>query len=229
MEEKLYPHSYTPQVIMDKVRQNASLPGLTNHQLKCKETIVSLYRSWMGFETARLHNMCGDLQIAMEALDGFFFTDSLTSTSLVGPGRRIASPIVSLLVERNVFKNGHPGNEDLVNRNTLPWGRAVSVTNDKLNIYIDTFRHGSLGTMADIMETLVHEMAHAAMIVFMCKCKHCNGAACHSDILGPHGHGRLWIQMMEFMRTTIRGWDSGLAGFSTRDIYWLLDWELEPN
>lgn len=65
--------------------------------------------------------------------------------------------------------------------------------------------------LEDVLETLVHEMAHAYFMLFACPCESCQRE------LGATGHGPVWQELKQAMYRRIRRWDWSLRYFYADD------------
>lgn len=196
---------------------------LTQHpddiQTYYQREFVTIYKRWKSEETPiydrRPNTLNEDLQSAMKALDGFFFAGSLTRPAPYG---MYGDPIANLEVQDNIFCEGEPGHQAYLGiGRTVLLGAARPEGAGWTTIYIDTLECGCGRTVKSIFETLVHEMAHAIYISFACDGTECQQEASRPGAIGQRGHGRLWVQMAELMRTAIRGWDDDLADFYNTD------------
>lgn len=209
--------SHKPQAIMDEVKRFTWQPD--HVQEGYKRDFVTFYQRWLGMrvpkDAKQLKKFNQGLQWAMEALDAFFFAGCLTRPP---PYSRYGSRLVDLQVQKNVFGMGEPGYQSYLSIGVpVLLGAASHFGGGLTTIFIDTFQNGSPRTIETILETLVHEMAHAIYFSFACDAPGCKGLAAHSRILGQRGHGRLWMQMAEYMRDTIQTWDYSLANFYNTD------------
>lgn len=217
------PLAHNPQDIMDEVANLASLPLHLHNISFARDLFVEIYRAWNGRNThddlRQLLNS-GQIRTAMRALDIYFFGKALTSTT---PTRNWTA-LKDLHVEGNIFAEGHKGHA--VRPNQRAFGVIDFSERGEATIYIDAFSpDGSPRTTKQILETLVHEMAHAIYGSFACECQSCDGT--DPEVLGPNGHGRLWVQLLERMRDTIRSWDEALGDFYDEDLEWYERYEQE--
>lgn len=218
---RLIKRSHKPQDILDVVKRLTVQPDY--FQQKYKSNFVECYQNWIGMETPddvhRLEELKGDLQMAMQALDAFFFAGSLTRPRPYG---KYGRPVADLKVQNNIFAMGQPGHRAYFKTGQpLPLGLASPKGDGRTTIFIDTLRNGSPMTVESTFETLVHEMAHAIFLSFACGGADCKREAKSPRILGQRGHGNMWLEMAEHMRNTIQTWDEDLADFySTDDLRW---------
>lgn len=218
----LTPQAHTPQALLDTVKTFTSLFSYhprTDDVLK----FVSIYKSWMGkssHDDLKELIDSGHIRMAMSALDTAFFGGALFGRP-IGPSSswdNFEPALKELHIEGNIFAIGHKGYA--VSPDDTAVGLALPLGNGQVAIYIEAFyRDGSAQTIEDILETAVHEMAHAIFKGFACQCPSCNCS--DPTVLGKEGHGRLWVEMAEHMRNTIRSWDEALNDFYDPDeILW---------
>ncbi|KAI7779410.1 hypothetical protein LA080_000890 [Diaporthe eres] len=190
------------------------------HQQQGKKRFVKSYQNWVGMETPndvqQLEDLYSDIQIAMEALDTFFFRRHLTRLS---PNEEhYEMPVADLKVQNNIFVMGQPGHQAYLGIGLpLLLGAAARMSDGRVTIFIDTLVNGSPRSVESIFETLVHEMAHAIFHSFACRRGDCTRIATRPGILGQYGHGDMWVGMAEHMKNTIQGWDKDLAHFYNTD------------
>lgn len=212
--------SRKPREILNKVKRYTSQPNY--NQEDHKRDFVRCYQLWKGMrapnDAEKLQELQRDLRSAMKALGGFFFHEVLTANWHV-QGK---TAFKELKLEGNIFSKGHVGHYELLRTQdmTIPMGLCVPDADGQTTIYIDAFRNGNPQYIESIFETLVHEMAHAIFQSFKYRgCGNCNIS--NPAVLGTHGHGLVWVGMVEHMKDTIRTWDNALAKFyDTDDIRW---------
>lgn len=191
---KLIKLSHKPQGILDAVKEFTS--QIDPVQLYHKQEFVAIYKRWAGKKTlkneGRFRNFSEDLEIASDALDGFFFGGSISA---------------DLKAQNDIFYGDdfHPDCVGLC-------GMTRASDDGDVVIYIDT-SPSTHATVQSILETLAHEMAHAIYESFKCSCESCIRTTDRWEILGPDWHGELWSKMAEHMRATIQAWDNDLANF----------------
>lgn len=194
--------AHRPRCILDAVKKFTSTPD--NVQLAARDRFVSLRKAWGfrftgGSDDQELHDVVRDAAVA---LDTYFFARSLT---FIPPGADSAA-LEAIHVDRNIFEVGHIGHHVV----TPEDGHIYGMTDGygQTTIYIDAMHKGGPLAIKSIFETLVHEMAHAIYNCFACECESCDQE--DPRVLGPGGHGRLWVKLMEHMRDTIRSWFNDL-------------------
>ncbi|KAG6364327.1 hypothetical protein INS49_005928 [Diaporthe citri] len=213
--------AHKPQDIWDEVARLANLPLSLRNIYFARRIFVAVYKHWNGRNThddIRQLLDSGELHLAMTALDFHFFGRALTGTTQT----RNWPALAELHVEGNIFAEGHIGHA--VRSESAAHALVHPSEHGKSTIYIDAFHlDGSPQTPKELLEILVHEMAHAAYDSFACRCKSCNDS--DPEVLGGYGHGRLWVKLVEHMRDTIRSWDKALEDFYTEDLEWMHNWE----
>jgi len=213
--------SHQPKDILDVVKQFTR--QINNTRLLYKEVFVVIYKIWtrmeMSDDQGRFDDLTRHLNIAMKTLDGFFFGGLLTG---IGPFSDRGGGVTVLKTANNIFAEGQIGHALFLRTGLAAIRGLTAPTLDgKTFIYIDTSRGDIPKSMKDILETLVHEMAHAIYLSFSCRCARCQYDSGRSEVLGQQGHGRLWKEMAEHMRDTIQSWDCHLEDFLDGDkIEW---------
>ena len=151
------------------------------------------------------------LRSLMQALDTFFFSNLLTE----GP-----DPIVKLEFRDDIFsqigKLGE-GQQELLGNATLEWAPGQSRSALRVTIRVDATQAWPVEErnvrrdLIDVLETLVHEMAHAYLIVFVCRCDECLRE------MGAKGHGPVFRELKQAMYMEMRRWDVSLRNFYIDD------------
>lgn len=141
----------------------------------------------------------------MRSLDDFFFSGLLTGGT---------DPIVRLEFGENIFNEiGTPGKGGWFNIGMTEGGEHASTVKLRIRLEacdpIESWRagHRVRFDLFSLLETLVHEMAHAYYISFTCPCGYCQRE------MGATGHGPVWQELKQAMYMTMRGWDPSLASF----------------
>lgn len=215
--------SHNPQHILNEVKT------FTRHldyiQQSHMRNFVQIYKRWISVETTgdadQLNDLRKDLVFAMGALDGFFFSRTLTA-GWHGQGNEA---ILGLKFEGNIFFEGHCGYDAGLRIQNKRVPKGLTSTRDGLTtIFIDAFGNGVPRTIMDIFETLLHEIAHAIFQQFRTReCESCNIS--DPAVLGSYGHGLVWVGLVQHMRDTIRSWDRVLNNFFTEDLEWMHHWK----
>lgn len=195
--------SYQPQPLLRRTKEFFQREDLIADQILAQSVFVQVFKS----RTFRLNPTEPDLRWLMYAMDTFFFSSLLTGDQ---------DPLVRFEFGENIFK-------DFINvRKTrkITWGRARpegGIQDWRMLISVEASTpwvwEGCLirRTFKEVLETLVHEMAHAYLGLFSCLCW-----SCRMEI-GPSGHGHVWRELKEAMYMTIRGWDPSLWDFYIND------------
>lgn len=206
--------AHKPQDILDEVANLAKLPLALHNVTFARDVFVTVYKEWKGRNKKNdLRQLIdsGHLRSAMTALDIYFFGRALTRTT---PSRHWTA-LKELYVEGNIFAEGQRGYA--VRLQHAISGLASTCKDGQTTIYIDALNaNGSPRTPESILEILVHEMAHAIYQSFSCRCQGCN--CLDPKVLGPYGHGRLWVGLAHHMGKTIRSWDEALKNFYAEDL-----------
>jgi len=155
-----------------------------------------------------------DLRVFMQLLDAFFFSGRFTGGK---------DPRVKLEFRGDIFEQWDAFKEGKRMTWTAGFARwlfkdvGASRVRIKVNIEVDAseprLREGRLARRAliQVLETLVHEMAHAHFILFACQCLSCQGQ------IGASGHGAVWQELKQAMSAEIRSWDWSLRNFYMND------------
>ncbi|KAJ2983784.1 hypothetical protein NUW58_g6191 [Xylaria curta] len=107
------------------------------------------------------------------------------------------------------------------NSPSLPWGftrdRYVRGYGPIAEIHIagELFFGGPV-PLWFFLETLLHEMVHAYINLYLCRC-----AGCYANMLdtyGVTGHGRTFLMLIDTIDQTVKTWNAGLAGVMTGKI-----------
>lgn len=203
------PLAHTPQDVFETVTSLARLSPRAHNVSFARWLFVMIYKQWSGRDThgdMRQLLASGHVRTAMEALDTFFFGRALTMTT----PERSWPALGQFYVEGDVFGKGHIGHA--VRPDAPAYGLVAGSWRGDTAMYLDAFElDGSPRAIKGLLETLVHEMAHALFESFACRCPRCNQF--DPKVLGHDGHGRLFVALVRHMRDTIRGWDKTLEDF----------------
>lgn len=205
----LTPLAHTPQDVFETVTSLARLSPRAHNVSLAKWLFVTIYKQWSGRNThddMRQLLDSGHIRAAMDALDTYFFGKALT----IRTPERNWSALGEIHVEGNIFAEGHIGHA--VRPDAPAHGLVAGTWRGDTVMYLDAFDlDGSPRTIKQLLETLVHEMAHALYESFACRGRCCNQL--DPEVLGVDGHGRLWVELVGHMRDTIRSWDKTLEDF----------------
>lgn len=146
----------------------------------------------------------------MHYLDNLFFSGILTYDH--------RDPMVKLEFRDDIFDQV----DKLGENDRGIWGQTTAVNEGntstlRMKIEVDaTHPHRRKGLIVkrelkDVLETLVHEMAHAYLMLFACQCESCGMET------GVTGHRPVWQELKQVMYMTIRQWDSSLRNFYADD------------
>ncbi|KAG6368088.1 hypothetical protein INS49_002288 [Diaporthe citri] len=205
----LQQHSYQPQALLKRTKEFFEREELLDkYQTTARSNFVDIFKT--GGPEFVLDQTESQLRMLMQSLDTFFFSSLLT---------RDQDPIVRLEFGENIF--GEIGT--LEERGSLTLGRTEGemetrgASTFKLRIRVEACdpwsreEHTVRRDLTCLLETLVHEMAHAYYISFTCLCGLCQRE------MGARGHGPAWQELKQAMYMTIRRWDRDLWGFYTND------------
>lgn len=195
--------SYQPQPLVQRTKEFFQRDDLIADQILAQGVFVEVFKS----RNFRLNPTEPDLRWLLYALDVFFFSGLLTGGQ---------DALVRLEFGENIFdqfKNYRATGQEF-------WGltRPEGTFGDyrmliRLEASTPWWFEGCLVrlTFKEVLETLVHEMAHAYLGLFSCPCW-----SCLMEI-GRSGHGHVWRELKEAMCMTIRGWDPSLWDFYIND------------
>lgn len=151
------------------------------------------------------------LRLLMQSLDTYFFSGLLTGGQ---------DPIVRLESREDIFRQflTYRDGQMLYWGLTSPDNNGANVWDYRMKIEVEaseprpwweggTVRRDSM----DVLQTLVHEMAHAYLMLFSCPCWSCRME------LGPTWHGSVWQELKQAMYMEIRRWDPALQGLYIND------------
>lgn len=195
--------SYQPQQLLQRTKEFVQREDLIADQIFAQSIFVQVFKS----QQFRLNPTESDLRWLMHAMDTFFFSSLLTGGQ---------DPLVRLEFGEDIFKEFR----SLRETRKLSWGRTRSVGGIQdwrmlISVEASTpwWFEGCLvrRTFKEVLQTLVHEMAHAYLELFSCRCW-----SCQLEV-GPSGHGLVWRELKENMYMTIRRWDPSLWDFYTND------------
>ncbi|KAI0798746.1 hypothetical protein GGR55DRAFT_553568 [Xylaria sp. FL0064] len=188
--------------------------NLTPKQLQARAKIISLYTELEGSETPVDHCLITKF---MRLFDQYFFFGAMANKG--------CPPRTKCVVLEQVHKSKvQPAVLDVAN-NELAKPLALCRTEYirglgpfcKIHImgkgyYKDdpTMQHSALEnpTLQFFLENLIHEMVHAYITLFMCRCKPCSLDTPNTD--GFTGHGPAFVKLLACIDQTLITWDVGL-------------------
>ncbi len=207
LEFKLKFQAYTSQCLVENTIFS-SFPthddrNLTPKQLaaraQIKELFIDVKNSRMPFNTELIAKF-------MRLFDQFFFFGAMANNTIPHLFPKMwETPVRDPL-------------EDDPNTRKIPWG----FTSDRYvrgygpycqinlagpSFYILTPR---IMTPRFFIETLIHEMVHAYINLYLCRCQ-----LCYSDLpntRGVTGHGPTFLMLLDCIDRTMRSWDIGMSG-----------------
>lgn len=193
-------NSYQPRQLLQRTKEFFEREELLDkRQTEARFFFVHAFKTGQpqfGFNPSQ-----SQLRLFMGFLDTFFFS------GLLAAGK---NPIVRLEFRGNIFGEiGTPGNNG---RFTL--GRTEGSVDDEdvlITIAVEACdpwsEEGNIARrdLLSLLETLVHEMAHAYFMYFACPCGLCQRE------MGATGHGPVWQELKKAMYMTIRRWDLSLG------------------
>ncbi|RYP36928.1 hypothetical protein DL767_003176 [Monosporascus sp. MG133] len=132
-------------------------------------------------------------------IDNFFFFGQLRDHLDVGFGMDVVAP-----TEDGSVKEG--------------WNGYTVLRGDRCHLKVNIGSKKQIFPLMAIAETLVHEMAHAYLMLFSARnCEKCDKARLGTIGLPGDGHGLIFQMLHRIMVTTIREWDDGLKDLAAKD------------
>lgn len=211
LEFKLKPQMYDSRCLVENTVASF-LPtegdrNLTPTQIAAREKITTLFKK-LGPNTRLGPNKqpfgTEELSQFMQLFDEFFFFGAM-----VNKGRPRVFFRIWTLGDRHANRLVSPFFEPI-----LPWGftrdRYVRGYGPVSEIHIagSTFYRAPI-PLWFLVETLIHEMVHAYMHLFLCRCP-----TCSRDILntcGLGGHGQTFLMLIDCIDQTMKSWGVGLS------------------
>lgn len=192
--------SYQPQPLLQRTKEFFQQEEpLVGDRIWARYSFVRIFKS----REFRLNPTESKLLKLLHCLDTFFFSSLLT---------RGQDPIVRFNFGDDIFEQFEKFREG----QSITWGRTRSEGNIwdyRMQIKVEASEpspwEGCLvrRSSMDVVQTLVHEMAHAYLFLFSCPCW-----SCRMEI-GPTGHGAVWQELKQAMCMEIRTWDPSLRDF----------------
>lgn len=98
------------------------------------------------------------------------------------------------------------------------WNGHTQLRAGRCRLRINIGRGDRAFPLLAVVETLVHEMAHAYLLVFSdLRCAACRQDRLNTVGLEGDGHGPVFLQLHRLMVTEVRGWDAGLRQLAADD------------
>ncbi|RYP08404.1 hypothetical protein DL765_008803 [Monosporascus sp. GIB2] len=98
------------------------------------------------------------------------------------------------------------------------WNGYTVLRGDWCSLKVNIGSGNRIFPLMTIAETLVHEMAHAYLMLFSAwDCEKCDKARLSTIGLPGDGHGLIFQMLHRIMVTTIREWDDGLKDLAAKD------------
>ncbi|KAI1756811.1 hypothetical protein F4782DRAFT_549253 [Xylaria castorea] len=180
--------------------------NLTPRQLLARRKIIRLFKK---LKESKEPFGTSELSLFMRLFDEFFFFGAL-----VNKGRPRVFFRVWRMEDRYAQRLVGPLFEP-----SLPWGftrdnyvRGYGPVSE-IHIAGSTFFMDPV-PLWFLVETLIHEMVHAYIHLFMCRCPTC---CCDSlNTCGLSGHGQAFLMLIDCIDQTLRTWGVGLSGLWKR-------------
>ncbi|KAI0405818.1 hypothetical protein F4802DRAFT_136582 [Xylaria palmicola] len=177
--------------------------NLTPNQILAKENIISLFtqvkESNKRFGTRHLNKF-------LRLFDQFFFCGAL-----VNGGR---PRVVAIVWEASQWTKRFvpifcqpikPGGYTRVHH-IMGYGPLADINIAGSTLYKE------LQHLDKFLKTTVHEIVHAYLYMFMCRCEPCFRDSFNT--LGTRGHGPSFLMLLDCIDQTLRSWNVGLGGLS---------------
>ncbi|KAI0855193.1 hypothetical protein F4860DRAFT_521916 [Xylaria cubensis] len=182
--------------------------NLTPTQLEARSKIISLFEK---LRDSKEPVGKGELTEFMRLFDDFFFFGSMTNKF-----RRRVLLCVWLKEDRFAKTYVNAFFEPI-----MPWGftrdrhvRGYGPTSE-IHIAGSTF-YIDPAPLWFLVQTLIHEMVHAYVHIFMCQCPTCRRDS--NNTCGPTGHGKTFMMLIDCIDQTLRSWGVGLSGLVNEKV-----------
>ncbi|KAI0183154.1 hypothetical protein EV127DRAFT_490514 [Xylaria flabelliformis] len=182
--------------------------NLTPTQLEARSKIISLFEK---LRDSKEPVGKGELTEFMQLFDDFFFFSSMTNKF-----RRRVLLCVWLKEDRFAKTYVNAFFEPI-----MPWGftrdrhvRGYGPTSE-IHIAGSTF-YIDPAPLWFLVQTLIHEMVHAYVHIFMCQCPTCRRDS--NNTCGPTGHGPTFLMLIDCIDRTLRSWGVGLSGLVNEKV-----------
>ncbi|KAI1279364.1 hypothetical protein F5Y07DRAFT_358269 [Xylaria sp. FL0933] len=218
LDFKLEIHGYKSKCLVENTifsfYPGADDLNLTPKQLQARAKIISLYTELEGSETPI--GRCV-LTKFMRLFDQYFFFGAMANKG--------CPPLIKCIVLEQIHKSEVPPAVLDVANNQPAKPIAICRPNyirglgPSCDIYImgkgyykddPTMKDSGLenATLHFFLENLIHEMVHAYISLFMCRCKSCSLDMPDTD--GFTGHGPAYVKLLACIDQTLITWDVGL-------------------
>lgn len=183
--KRLQLHSHRPKYLVNSILKfSASKHNLTASQLEARNNFVEAFNR-LALQPSPISLSRDSLEAELfhlaTMLDLFFFGGELTK----GGCREALLAVEAADFE---FFDGCLGSEK-------------SPRNGKVTIQIELTDGPRYRQWKEVLKTLVHELAHAFLMAFVCRC-----GSCGED--DADGHGDLWSKLNDRILRTVPGWFS---------------------
>ncbi|RYP07092.1 hypothetical protein DL764_002724 [Monosporascus ibericus] len=204
----LEPGSYMPRDLMNFSVKTFWLREDDDLSLRHEDARKSFTRTFLqsrakfdqefeGDKTLNVH--IRDVNNLRAHIDNFFFFGQLRDHVDVDLGMDVVAP-----TEDGSVKEG--------------WNGYTVLRGDQCHLKINIASKNQIFPLITIAETLVHEMAHAYLMLFSARnCEKCDKARLSTIGLPGDGHGLVFQMLHRIMVTTIREWDDGLKDLAAKD------------
>ncbi|KAI1119070.1 hypothetical protein F5Y14DRAFT_460398 [Nemania sp. NC0429] len=209
LDFKLKPRAYEAKNMLENTVLSffpmAGDRNLTPRQLKARQGIINRYQALKDKEIIGKR----DIKPFVRMFDEFFFFGSLTNRARPRCATFVWEEHSTMLSAcASWFRD-----------DDRPWGftreRWIRGYGPFAQIHLAgrTFYSKDLPLkLRYILETLIHEMVHAYIGVYMCRCANCTRNTLNT--CGGTGHGPTFLMMLDAIDQTLRSWGAGLSGLA---------------
>ncbi|KAF2972403.1 hypothetical protein GQX73_g1181 [Xylaria multiplex] len=178
--------------------------NLTPTQISARAEIISLYKNTRGYK-AQFNT--DDMRKFMRLFDRFFFFGAMANSGRPRLYCKLWNRDSGYAQGPSFFSTPQQAPLGFTcGRHVLGYGRFAEI-----HIAGPTmFNRPKAVTLCFLLETLVHEMVHAYLSLFTCRC-----GICRSDLpstTGMTGHGKAFLMLLDCIDYTLRKWGVGLSG-----------------
>ncbi|TRX95102.1 hypothetical protein FHL15_004187 [Xylaria flabelliformis] len=185
--------------------------NLTPTQLEARSKIISLFEK---LKDSKEPIGRGELSEFMRLFDDFFFFGAMTNKC----PRRV---FLCVWLKEDLFAKHYV---NAFFEPIMPWGftrdryvRGYGPTSE-IHIAGSTF-YIDPAPLWFLVQTLIHEMVHAYVHVFLCQCPTCRRDS--NNTCGPTGHGQTFLMLIDCIDQTLRSWGVGLSGLVNEKVSYL--------
>ncbi|KAK2596952.1 hypothetical protein N8I77_012832 [Diaporthe amygdali] len=211
--------SYLPGPLLAQTRAFFETEALLPSQLQARDNFIFLFRLHQDDTYTDLTT----LEQFMVCLDEFFFAGQLTRGGIT-QRLEYEPDIFASAPPEGYGRKGRLSHGDVHTSTPLGESRLAPRVSDGrwvVTISIDPNDQvdGLPCPLHNLLETLVHELVHSFLHSFLCYCGPCRVEKTCAGVLGPTGHGRLFVELLHSIARVVRGWDKDLAALYVLDDF----------